>query len=228
MSLNGLSATTSFAILALSGVFGFASGGCQNKLHDENVALWNQNRELQSRLSDDDSRLRAAPDPAQLSSMQGQIAERDQQIADLKAQLQKQPAGAPPDPSLAGIEVTRDERAGTLTVNLPGDVLFAPGHADLKESSKSTLTKIVNAVQKNYPNKQIYVDGYSDSDPINRTKDKWQDNLDLSAARARSVAQYLVSQGIPSHYVAPRAFGATNPKANKAASRRVEIVVSTR
>src|SRR4051794_19696018 len=32
------------------------ASGCQNKLHDENEALWKQNRELQSQLSDSQSR----------------------------------------------------------------------------------------------------------------------------------------------------------------------------
>jgi outer membrane protein OmpA-like peptidoglycan-associated protein len=202
--------------------------GCQNKVQDENVALWQQNRELQSQLTDANSRLRSAPDPAELASMQTQIQQRDAQIADLKAQLQKPAPGAPPDPSLAGIEVTRDERAGTMTVTLPGDVLFSPGQTELKQSAKVTLDKVIDAVNKEYGGKQILVDGYTDSDPINKTKGKWVDNLDLSAARARAVREYLVSQGLSSRLVSPRAFGSTNPKPTKAASRRVEIVVATR
>jgi len=205
-----------------------AATGCQNKLQDENLSLWQQNRELQSQLTDANSRLRTAPDPAQLASMQTEIAQRDAQIADLKTQLQKPAPGAAPDPGLAGIEVTRDEKAGTMTVTLPGDVLFAPGKTDLKESAKATLDKVIDAVDKDYAGKKILVDGYTDSDPINKSKDKWVDNLDLSAARARAVTTYLVSQGLSSRIVSPRAFGSTNPKSSKAASRRVEIVVATR
>ena len=37
---------------------------------------------------------------------------------------------------------------GTLTVNVPGDVLFASGKADLKDTAKSTLSKIANAAKK--------------------------------------------------------------------------------
>ena len=185
-------------IVGLIGIIGFiaAGAGCQNKLHDENVALWNQNRELQSQLTDSQSRLRQAPDPAQLASMQTAISQRNAQIAELKSQLQRPTPGAAPEPALAGIEVTRDERAGTMTVNLPGDVLFAPGKTDIKESAKSTLNKVISAVNKNYSGKHIFVDGYTDSDPISKTKDKWDDNLDLSAGRARSVAAYLTSQGL--------------------------------
>ena len=213
--------------IGLIGLFAGAAG-CQNKMRDENTALWNQNRELQSQLSDAKSRLNQAPDPAQLASMQTAIQQRDAQIADLQARLQRPTPGAAPEPALAGIEVTRDEHAGTLTVNLPGDVLFSSGQSELKSSAKNTLNKVISAVNKSYPGKRVFVDGYTDSDPITRTKDKYDDNLDLSAERARSVYAYLISQGMSPKLVAPRAFGATNPKATKAASRRVEIVVATR
>ena len=70
--------------------------------------------------------------------------------------------------------------------------------------------------------------GYTDTDPITRTKEMWKDNLDLSAARARTVAQYLASQGIATHEIGLQAFGDTMPKNSKDRSRRVEIVVQTR
>jgi flagellar motor protein MotB len=217
------------AIRTVLGVvaFGLLAGGCQNKLHDENQQLWSQNRELQAQLNETRAQLQNAPDPSQLAGMQSAIAERDARIAELQSQLQRPVPQAPADPLLAGIEVTRDDRAGTVTVNVPGDVLFAPGSADLKESAKATLNRIAQAIKRDYTGKKVFVDGHSDSDPISRTKDKWRDNLDLSAARARAVAQYLISQGVPQGTLGTRAFGPTSPKQSKDRSRRVEIVVST-
>jgi chemotaxis protein MotB len=113
-------------------------------------------------------------------------------------------------------------------VNVPGDVLFDAGRATLKDSSKSTLNKIAGAIKKDYAGKHVFVDGHTDSDPITKTKGMWEDNLDLSAARARAVAQYLTSQGLAVKNVDTRAFGSTKPKKSKEASRRVEIVVATR
>src|SRR4051812_41171304 len=56
--------------IALLGLFALASMGCQNKLHDENTALWRQNRELQSQnrqlQADRDARI----DPAQYTAAQ--------------------------------------------------------------------------------------------------------------------------------------------------------------
>lgn len=213
-------------ILTAAGASMAVGAGCQNKLHDENLALHRQNRELQERLNESELRLQQAPNPADLQRLQGELASRDAQIAQLQQQLRQPSPGQPADPGLAGIEVTRNDREGTLTVNIPGDVLFTSGQSELKESSKKTLDRIVRAIRTDYPGKKIFVDGHSDSDPISKTKDKWKDNLDLSAARARTVAAYLRQQGVTS--VSTRAFAETSPKSNKAASRRVEIVVKLR
>jgi flagellar motor protein MotB len=210
--------------------------GCQSKIHDENKALWQQNRELQADKNRMQSDLASRPDPAQMQAMQQQLAERDAKIAELQNQL-RQPApppvgastaAAPVDNSLQGIEVTHDDKAGTVTVNLPGDVLFSSGQSDLKGSAKTTLNKVVAALQKDYAGKRVIVKGYTDSDPITHTKDRYKDNLDLSAARARTVAEYLRQQGISGKQLGLQAFGETVPKGNKDRSRRVEIVVSAR
>ncbi len=217
--------------LLLIGVSIFSTG-CQNKLADENQELYRQNRELQSRVDSADAKLRAAADPAQLAVMQSTIADREKAIADrdakitdLESQLRQPAPNAPADPGLAGIDATYDSKAGTLTVNLPGDVLFSSGQSEVKSSADATLNKIIAALKKDYAGKKIYVDGYTDSDPISKTKDKYEDNLDLSAARARAVAKYLTSNGLSASAVSPRAMGSTSPKATKAKSRRVEIVV---
>src|SRR3982751_5669416 len=78
----------------LSGISLVTGLGCQNKVQDENIALYNQNRELQAQLTDKDERLKAAPDPAQLASMQREIADRDAKINELRASLNKPAAGS--------------------------------------------------------------------------------------------------------------------------------------
>ena len=209
----------------------FIGAGCQNKLHDENIALHNQNRELQAKLSESDMKLRSTPDTSQqMANMQQELSARDAKIAELQAQLANPAPNTPVEESnlLKGIEVTRDERAGTMTVNLPGDVLFSSGSAELKSSAKGTLDKISAAIKKDYNGKRVIVQGYTDTDPISKTKDKWQDNLDLSAGRARAVAKYLTQQGIDSKHVGLQAYGDTIAKGSKDRSRRVEIVIATR
>ncbi len=223
-----------FGVICLLFV-GLCSVGCQSKLAEENENLFRQNQELQSKLNESDAKLRASADPSQLAALQSQVADRDKALADQNAKLHdlemqlRQPAAAgPADPGLAGIETSYNPAAGQLTVNVPGDVLFASGQAELKSSATATLDKIVAAIKKDYAGKKIYVDGYTDTDPITKTKDKWTDNLDLSAARARSVAAYLTAHGLSDKNVWPRAFGATAAKGTKPKSRRVEIVVQVK
>ena len=213
--------------LLLVAVVGLVAGaGCQNKLAEENKQLWAQNRELQARYGEAANQPKA--DPVQLNALQGEIAARDAKIAELEAQLRAPAAGQAADPQLAGIETSFDQSTGNMTVNIPGDVLFDAGRASLKESSKATLNKIANAIKKEYGGKHVFVDGHTDPDPIAKTKGMWQDNLDLSAERARAVAKYLTSQGLEQRNVDTRAFGSTVPKKTKESSRRVEIVVATR
>ena len=214
------------AAMALAAVGSAGSAGCQNKLAEENKSLWAQNRELQAKYGEAASQPKA--DPTQLNALQGEIAARDAKISELEAQLRAPTTGQSPDPQLAGIETSFDQATGNMTVNIPGDVLFDAGRASLKDSARSTLNKIVSAIRKEYAGKHVFVDGHTDPDPIAKTKGMWQDNLDLSAERARSVAKYLTSQGIDHKNVDARAFGSTQPKKSKEASRRVEIVVATR
>lgn len=203
-----------------------AGTGCQSKMHDENLALHKQNRELQAQLSERDERIRNTPDTsAQVSALQGQVAERDAKIKELESSLKTAGPGKPADPTLAGIETTYDPKAGTVTVNVPGDVLFDSGKAMLRPGALGTLDKIAHAIKKDYPGKRIQIDGYTDSDPISKTKDQWDDNWDLSYARAKAVMQYLTTHGVEAKQVAVAANGSNKAKATKPASRRVEIVV---
>ena len=218
-------------VFALGACSLLSTVGCQSKLHDDNMALHDQNNKLQAdlndsrqRLADTEGRLAQAPDPASVSQMQARINDLETQLKSQPAAAPGQPAG-PADPAMSGIEATYDKTRGTLTVNLPGEVLFEPGKAQLKNSALATLDKVVAAIKKDYSTKTIYVDGHTDADPITRTKTMWEDNWDLAAARANAVRKYLTSHGVDSKKVDLRAFGPNRPKKDKQASRRVEIVV---
>ena len=214
-----------------AGFLGMFLVGCQSRLHDDNLSLHDQNNRLQgeltetrSKLAEAEGRLQRAPDPSQVTQMQARISELEEQLK------QTQPAPAPgptgkADPTIPGIEATYDKARGTLTVNLPGEILFEPGKAVLKGSAHGTLDKIVSAIRKDYSGKKVFIDGHTDADPIAKTKDQWEDNWDLAATRANAVRKYLTTKGVDTRQVDLRAFGPNKPKANKSASRRVEIVV---
>jgi chemotaxis protein MotB len=195
--------------------------GCQNRVHDEMLATRQQNMELQDQLN---AARANQSDPQQIATLQGEIASRDAKISELESQL-RQPTPGVNAPGIAGIETSYNAATGQMTVNLPGDVLFDSGRVTLKDSARSTLDKVASALKGDYAGKRIFVDGHTDSDPINKTKGQFEDNWHLASMRANSVRKYLVERGVDPKLVALRSFGPNVPRGNKDASRRVEIVV---
>ena len=117
---------------------------------------------------------------------------------------------------------------GLMFLAASGSAWAATSKAEAQEevvAAGKTLDKIVSAIKRDYSTKTIYVDGHTDADPITRTKEQWEDNWDLAAARANAVRRYLTSHGVDPHKVDLRSFGPNHPKKSKDASRRVEIVV---
>lgn len=206
----GRSWITSGTIALLS----LAAVGCQNKVMDENRDLHRQNVELQAQL-DEARRARAAqPAPTPVAVMPAPTP-------------MPPPAPLPPPtkPDLGTLVVTEDAKAGTTTVSLPGDVFFDSGRDVIKDSAKSSLDKVVLALKKQYGTKTIRIEGHTDTDPI--VHSHWKSNKELSDARATAVSDYLVAHGIEGARITTKGYGDTKPKATKALSRRVEVVVVT-
>ncbi|MEM1211812.1 MAG: OmpA family protein [Planctomycetota bacterium] len=204
------------ACLAVAGV------GCtDSRLMQERAAYHAENTELQAELQ----RAYAARD-----AMAVEVRTLQAENANLRASGSSQPApvavapdaGANQFAGIPGIEIVPGS-GGEVTVRVPGDVLFAAGKVDLKSSSKRTLGQIAGVLKSEYAGSTIRVEGYTDSDPIR--KSKWKDNLQLSMERAAAVHRFLVEQGVPEDDLYSAGFGPAKPQGTKAKSRRVEIVV---
>jgi outer membrane protein OmpA-like peptidoglycan-associated protein len=104
------------------------------------------------------------------------------------------------------------------------DVLFAFDSASLQPGALDPLHEVAKFLQ-DYPERAIAVEGHTD----NVGSDGY--NLQLSRARAQSVAQQLERDGVPSGRIAVRGFGEQKPKApndndaGRQQNRRVEIVI---
>ena len=197
--------------------------GCQNKLYEDNQALREQNRELQSQL---DSKNSAPPLVVQTPPPQQAVVPMSQPMANDQSPPPKQ-AGQP-KPDLGNLETTVDAKAGTTTVNLPGDLFFDPGQITIKDPAKQSLDKVAAALKKEYAGKTVRIEGYTDSDPI--VHSKWKSNQELSEKRAGAVRDYLVSKGVATSRITIVGLGDARPRSttNKALNRRVEVVVMTR
>ena len=225
MDRTALSLRAIFTVVLAAGLL----TGCQSdRLKAERDNLYKQNQDLQTAWAKANAdRDAAAAEQARLA------AEKERLEAELAAKnaapptviTQTIPAPIPPARTgfegIGGIETQRSQ--DRITVRVPGDVLFEPGKVDLKSTSLKTLDQVVSVIRREYPNNMIRIDGYTDSDPIR--KSQWKDNLELSQQRAASVLRHLQSKGMNTKQMYTAGFGAANPRATKALSRRVEIVV---
>ena len=120
-----------------------------------------------------------------------------------------------------GITVERDPRG--LVVRM-GEVLFDFDSSMLRKDTRSTLDLLIDTVKKKYPDREIIVEGHTDS-----TGDR-KYNQALSDRRAEEVARYL-SRGVGHDKFSYRGFAADKPIADNATekgrskNRRVEIVI---
>ena len=215
--------------IARMGLFGalvsLIAIGCQNKLAQENRALWEQNREQQAKID----ALASAPkaDDAQTAALKQQLAERDAKLNELQTQATKPTEEAAVSTDSAGVKTSYDRAAGKMTVAVPGNVLFGPGDATVRESAKPELDKIALTLKQKYSAKPIRIEGHTDADPIKYSK--WKSNQELSQARADAVKAYLVKKGVAASLITTEGLGADKLKGtDKASNRRVDIVVAMR
>jgi chemotaxis protein MotB len=96
------------------------------------------------------------------------------------------------------------------------ELFFDSGTASLRPEGTAELDKVASAVldmQKQIPseiNWVLRVDGHTDTRPLSGAS-QFKTNWDLSAARAISVVQYLVSKGVPPQRLVAAGFGEFQP-----------------
>jgi chemotaxis protein MotB len=161
------------------------------------------------------------------------------------------------DAAAAKLSATIDKSQGSVSqegdeihLKLVDKVLFAVGDDQLTEKGKAVLDKVAVAL-KDLPDKQVWVQGHTDDQPIYippapktpAKKDpkakkgapvaapppvRFATNWELSAARALNVVHYLqdIAKIDPSR-LAALAFGQYRPvsRSHKALNRRIEIVL---
>lgn len=135
----------------------------------------------------------------------------DRQEADLRAQL-------------GNDNVTIRNTGDRLIVTLPQDILFATDSATLRPDLQRDLRTVGQSLLA-YPDTTVQVLGHTDN-----VGDAAY-NFDLSQRRAESVANILISEGVPPFRILSLGRGEGQPIASnltpegRAQNRRVEIVV---
>ena len=116
-----------------------------------------------------------------------------------------------------------------VRVTLANGILFPEGGWQLNDAGKATLTKLA-PVLKTLTGQTLEVKGYTDNVPIGpELRARFPSNVELSKARAQSVTDFLVAQGVPGSIVTTSGFGDAQPVApndtvqGRAKNRRVVI-----
>ena len=87
-----------------------------------------------------------------------------------------------------------------VAIEMDGDICFGSGSTNIKTTLKTILNEAAGKIlinKKDY--RMVIIEGHTDSDVIPKKLQKfYPTNWELSAARASSVVNYLISQGVNS------------------------------
>jgi chemotaxis protein MotB len=131
----------------------------------------------------------------------------------------------PPDELKDQVEITHE--AKNIRLEIKDTLLFESGSADLKAQAATLLESLVGMLQR-HPG-WLSVEGHTDDQPIATAQ--YPSNWELSAARASTVARYLVLHGIAAHRVQAVSHADTRPRSQndspegRARNRRVTLVM---
>lgn len=120
-----------------------------------------------------------------------------------------------------------DAVPGGAKLEIAGNLLFDSGKNELKPDARRILDRVVSDIRQSYSDKDIFVFGHTDTEPIK--KSGWKDNYELSTERALAVVRYLQSKGISGNRLVAAGCGEHRPEsanrsnAAKAKNRRVEV-----
>ena len=118
------------------------------------------------------------------------------------------------------------------------EVLFASGASDIATAGKKELAQLartLNSIAPNIPKKInwiLQIEGHTDHIPISNKR--FQNNWELSTARAISVVEFLIGQGVPADRLSAAGYGEFQPldkrrdEIGNRRNRRIEMKLTQR
>lgn len=119
-------------------------------------------------------------------------------------------------------------RDGKMVIEMSDDVLFNSGRAEVNENGKSVLENLAGVLQ-GIEDREFLVAGHTDDVPISSSR--FDDNWELSSARAGNVVRLLAEKGVDPDNLSAAGFSKYDPIATneteegRAQNRRIEIVL---
>ncbi len=136
-------------------------------------------------------------------------------------------------PQIDAGQLRVETRHGRLVLDLTGDLLFEPGHAEIRSSGRGVVMEIARALQASVSGagsgRRFLVTDHVDDAPLKskRFRTTWE----LTGARAATAVQFLVSLGVPASSLTAAGAGAFDPIVandsadDRAKNRRLEIAL---
>jgi chemotaxis protein MotB len=119
-------------------------------------------------------------------------------------------------------------RRGRMIVQLPAQVLFPSGSADLTDEGRAAIRDVARILRK-MRGRHFIVGGHTDAVPV--SNDDFGSNWELSAARAVNVTEALIKAGLKPQQLVAAGYAEHDPVASnrredgRQKNRRIEIVL---
>ena len=177
---------------------------------------------------------RAQANGQQLTKVQGNLSATTEDLTALRAQraeAEKQLAATAKIQAQFARMIDTGQlkvfaRRGSLVVELPAEVLFRSGSAELSEKGGLSVLE-VGFILKQFSGRRFLVVGHTDNVPLRNAS--FHDNWELSTARALTVTHVLVKAGMKSQALIAAGAGEHDPvsgnarAADRQRNRRIEI-----
>ncbi len=190
-------------------------------LSNQNSQLGQQTTSQQDQLNQ--SKLTLQQQQQRLQQLQNLLAAQRAKSDDLKNKMAQALTG------FTSAELTVTEKNGKVYVSLSENLLFPSGSAVVNPKGVDALSKLAAVLNLN-PDISIDIEGHTDTVPI---RGRYQDNWDLSTARANSIVRILVNnykvdpvRVVPSGHSFYEPVDVNSTPEGRARNRRTEIILS--
>lgn len=159
-----------------------------------------------------------------VNQLESMIARKDSAVNALRDRLQNALVG------FSDNELKIEKKDGKVYVSMSDKLLFSLGSTKVDAKGKEALGQLAEVMKKN-PDIEIFVEGHTDSLPMNKGG-CIEDNWDLSVMRATSIVKIMIDNGVDPKRLIPSGRSKYFPKATnetkegRAQNRRTEIILS--
>ena len=127
-----------------------------------------------------------------------------------------------------GGQLTVSIEQGRIVINLPNNVLFKSGSANLNPEGEEALTQIASVLSQ-FSDRRFQIEGHTDNKPIKSAR--FPSNWELSTSRALTVVHLLTDMDVDPENISAAGFGEFRPRADneieegRQLNRRIEIIM---